>query len=194
MRTNENAKVIGEKVILIPYEAQHVRKYHEWMEDDETRRLTCSERLTIEEEYQMQRKWRLDDDKLTFIVLSKAMLDNGCSEVESMIGDVNLFLSVDRLCGELEVMIAERAVRCNGAATEAVSLMIFYALKELNLKKFFVKITEGNGASLHLFEDKLRFKRVSYSEVFGEFTLELAPSDVQSFNECCGAVVVPYRV
>ncbi|KAJ1359634.1 hypothetical protein KIN20_018408 [Parelaphostrongylus tenuis] len=117
-------------------------------------------RLTLEEEYEMQRKWRLDDDKLTFIVLSRTMSDGGCSEVESMIGDVNLFVSSDRHSGELEVMIAERAARCSGAATEAVTLMISYAMKELQMKHFFVKITDDNTASLHLFEHKLNFKRV----------------------------------
>uniref|UniRef100_A0A0K0DE74 N-acetyltransferase domain-containing protein n=1 Tax=Angiostrongylus cantonensis TaxID=6313 RepID=A0A0K0DE74_ANGCA len=192
MKRNENTKIIGEKVILIPYEEQHVRKYHKWMEDDEMLRLTRSERLTLAEEYEMQRKWRLDDDKLTFIVLSRAVSDTGCSEVESMIGDVNLFLSTDRHSGELEVMIAEQAARCSGAATEAVSLLISYALKELKLKNFFAKITEDNMASLHLFERKLHFKRISYSEVFGEFTLELAPS--APFDEWRKATVVQYRV
>ncbi|KJH50102.1 hypothetical protein DICVIV_03739 [Dictyocaulus viviparus] len=81
MRINENTKIIGDKIILVPYEEGHVLKYHKWMDDEETRRLTGSEKLSLAEEYEMQRRWRLDDDKLTFIVLSKSMADSGSSEV-----------------------------------------------------------------------------------------------------------------
>ena len=38
--------------LLIPGE----KKYHEWMEDPELRMLTASERLTLQEEYNMQRR------------------------------------------------------------------------------------------------------------------------------------------
>ncbi|VDM71223.1 unnamed protein product, partial [Strongylus vulgaris] len=133
MRLNENVKIIGENVILVPYEKHHVPKYHDWMEDEEIRRwaasslsnfintsdsnlyvhqilvrndhycaseplnvrktvksqvgltrsvnrLTGSERLSLDEEYEMQRTWRADEDKLTFIILSKSMVDSGASE------------------------------------------------------------------------------------------------------------------
>ncbi|PIO53777.1 hypothetical protein TELCIR_24875, partial [Teladorsagia circumcincta] len=103
--------------------------------------------------------------------------------VESMIGDVNMFLNADRDSGELEVMVAEKTERGSGAATEAVSLMITYVVKELHLERFFVKVTDDNAASLHLFKDKLLFKQVSHSDVFGEFTLELPVSEVQKYRE-----------
>ncbi|XGW15912.1 hypothetical protein V3C99_001399 [Haemonchus contortus] len=194
MRLNENTKILGSKVVLVPYEKEHVLKYHKWMEDEELRRLTGSERLSLDEEYEMQQNWRVDDDKLTFIILSRARLDSGCSEVDSMIGDVNLFLNVESEAGELEVMVAEQMERGSGAATEAVSLMIAYVVKELHVERFFVKITDDNASSLHLFKNKLKFQQVSHSEVFGEFTLELPLSEVEQFREpTYKLVVAPYR-
>ncbi|TFK65946.1 hypothetical protein BDN72DRAFT_824024 [Pluteus cervinus] len=105
MKANANIVLYGKKVVLVPYESKHVPKYHEWMKSEELRTLTASEPLTLEEEFEMQRKWREDEDKLTFILLS---LDEGgspnFSESEAitpqdsrldslpMIGDVNLFL------------------------------------------------------------------------------------------------------
>lgn len=69
MKINQNTKIIGEKVILVPYEAKHVEKYHNWMESEELQKLTASERLTLEQEYKMQKSWREDED-------SKKMLLN----------------------------------------------------------------------------------------------------------------------
>ncbi|GJN91709.1 hypothetical protein Rhopal_004732-T1 [Rhodotorula paludigena] len=73
------------------------------MGDEALREATASERLTLDEEYAMQQSWRLDEDKLTFIVhlrdpsaptptsdrLSFLAAHNDSA---TMIGDVNLFL------------------------------------------------------------------------------------------------------
>lgn len=32
MQINENTKIVGESVVLVPYKRQHVVKYHNWME------------------------------------------------------------------------------------------------------------------------------------------------------------------
>ena len=80
MKANETTVLVGAKVILVPYHPEHVpvyvfffflfsrftiynffspnaKKYHEWMCDEELRRLTASEPLTLEEEYAMQRAY-----------------------------------------------------------------------------------------------------------------------------------------
>lgn len=71
MKLNENTLVIGERIILIPYKKIHVSKYHSWMQSEDMLRLTASERLTLEKEYEMQESWHEDDDKLTFLVADK---------------------------------------------------------------------------------------------------------------------------
>ncbi|VDD87031.1 unnamed protein product [Enterobius vermicularis] len=170
MRANEKIKLVGAKVVLVPYEQHHVKKYHDWLEDPELRRVTGSERLTLEEEYRMQKSWREDEDKCTFILLSRKLLDGGSDEVSSMIGDVNIFLA-DGIA-ELEIMVAETSFRGQGIGTEAAEMMIKYSVKFLHITKFQVKIVEDNISSIGLFK-KLGFEIYSYSAVFKEHTLFL---------------------
>ncbi|KAK1222398.1 hypothetical protein PQX77_014731 [Marasmius sp. AFHP31] len=153
MRANKDTVLIGEKVVLVPYEAEHVPKYHEWMQDEKIRLLTASEPLSLEEEFEMQRKWREDEDKLTFIILAKTSdVQSASGQVSHedpqilnlpMVGDVNLFLSgdlstmtaesrddideADEFTAEAEIMIAESAYRKRGMAREALQLMFRYA-------------------------------------------------------------------
>lgn len=62
MRDNEYIKIIGTNVILVPYKEKHVKRYHEWMKSAELQYFTGSESLTLEEEFQMQKRWHQDQD------------------------------------------------------------------------------------------------------------------------------------
>ncbi|KAL0959146.1 hypothetical protein HGRIS_014433 [Hohenbuehelia grisea] len=153
MKANENIVLAGFNIILVPYGKHHVPTYHTWMQDEELRELTASEPLSLEEEYDMQQKWQLDEDKLTFIIHARPEPDRGAELSKPilpsdprnakfpMIGDVNLFLKgsnnpsepdtseepSDPFEAEVEIMIAEPAYRRKGLALEALQLMLGYA-------------------------------------------------------------------
>jgi RimJ/RimL family protein N-acetyltransferase len=110
MRKNYETILCGDKVVLVPYRPQHVEKYHQWMKCPFLLEMTGSEPLSYEEEVQMQISWKDDENKCTFILLSKELCskflavtetcnnlfidDNFLTKsLDAMIGDVNLFLS-----------------------------------------------------------------------------------------------------
>ena len=149
----------------------------------------------------MQRSWRSDADKLTFIAcLATASLfedsEVKAGELDSpsqMIGDVNLFLTADdspRTCtGELELMIAPLAHRRRGYGRATVlaflhyvaiylsSILAEFAAKEgvenMVLSQLKVKIGESNKKSIGLFESIGFVKIRETSNYFGEFELVL---------------------
>ncbi|KAK6334797.1 hypothetical protein TWF718_010242 [Orbilia javanica] len=113
MKLNESIAVITNKLVFVPYEASHVPTYSEWMSSESLREATASERLSLPEEYAMQKSWREDADKLTFILSvpsigiqslngSEDIARKGYTVIEgvddepsNLVGDVNLFLYED---------------------------------------------------------------------------------------------------
>ncbi|CAH1794231.1 unnamed protein product [Owenia fusiformis] len=178
MKQNQNMCIIGNDILLIPYKAKHVPKYHDWMKSEELQKLTASEPLTLEEEYSMQQAWAEDADKCTFIILSKedynVIHDEASIEEEAMAGDVNIFFNDpdEKSSAELEIMIAEKRYRKKGLGKEALLAMMKYGIDELNVSVYTVKIGFDNNISLNMFT-KLGFSEVSKSEVFKEVTLQL---------------------
>ncbi|XP_049888078.1 alpha/beta-tubulin-N-acetyltransferase 9 isoform X1 [Pectinophora gossypiella] len=172
MKLNSNTEIIGQKVMLVPYRDYHVPKYHIWMKSEELQKLTASEPLTLDEEYEMQKSWREDEDKCTFIILDKCHYEQESDEIESMIGDTNIFI-VDRELeiGEIEIMLAEETARGKKLGWEAVILMLLYGIKHIHLKMFEAKISFSNEISITMFK-KLGFEEKSRSDVFQEVTLQ----------------------
>ncbi|KAK4704638.1 hypothetical protein P7C70_g1573, partial [Phenoliferia sp. Uapishka_3] len=187
MLLNAKTVLVGSEVLLVPYRAEHVLRYHEWMSDPQIREATASEELSLEEEYEMQ--------KLTFIVLRRIpdllpsdptfLLQHG---VDQMVGDVNVFLSQaydsdpdsdsefatspptpPRTRCEVELMIAVSSTRRQGFGQAALKIFLSYASKELKLppSAFFSRIGIKNAPSLALFE-KLGFSKIKVVEAFGE--------------------------
>ncbi|KAJ2612194.1 N-acetyltransferase 9 [Coemansia sp. RSA 1365] len=140
--------------------------------------MTGSEPLSIDEEYAMQQSWRKDVDKCTFIVLAKEPpnLPSESTDIydnSRMIGDVNFYLNntENQHEAELEVMIAEQSSTGKGIATEVLKLMIDYAVNDIKVTDFVVRIKDNNAPSIHIFEKKLGFEESERSAVFREVTL-----------------------
>ncbi|TGO66902.1 hypothetical protein BOTNAR_0052g00390 [Botryotinia narcissicola] len=153
MLINEHTAVSTNKILLVPYEESHVITYHEWMKDEEIQQATASEPLSLEEEYDMQRSWRTDHDKLTFIIClpeegnASPEIRKGVSDAPAkMIGDINLFITEadedeEGCIGEIEIMIAERSARGKGLGRSAV--VVFLEYLRSNLEKILEEYRKG---------------------------------------------------
>ncbi|KAK1739524.1 N-acetyltransferase, GNAT family [Skeletonema marinoi] len=77
MKSNYGLCLSGQRCIFVPYRPEHLPNYHEWMQDPCLLEMTGSEPLTMEEEIQMQKEWRDDEKKCTFIILARDLLSPG---------------------------------------------------------------------------------------------------------------------
>lgn len=209
MRTNESTIVQGPLVRLVPYRREHVPRYHAWMQDPELLELTCSEKLTLQEELANQTSWHTDASKCTFIVCSEPPGTPLHDLTRGMCGDVNAFFtpwdpSSDEpaeadmaeapLLAELEIMVAEAAHRRRGVAKQALRLFMHYVVEHVpRTCAFCAKIGDANLASIALFE-QLGFTEHKRMAVFEQVelrvpvTTELRASLRQSFANLGGSM------
>ncbi|KAJ3517954.1 hypothetical protein NM208_g14630 [Fusarium decemcellulare] len=201
----EDIPISTRGVLLVPYEAHHVRQYHAWMQDPHIQEATASEPMALEEEYENQQSWRTSSDKLTFIVCAPLQQQQQVSIVKAgtadsdplMRGDINFFLypyegdddEADKgwLTGEVDVMIASPSQRGQGLGRAAVCALLVYLRKHVDgvvgeygdgeLKGLMVKIKEGNKGSRALFE-KLGFVQKGEVNYFGEVVMTMQWEDV----------------
>ncbi|KAK2029689.1 N-acetyltransferase [Colletotrichum zoysiae] len=170
MRLNEHiAAITTPQVTLVPYEARHVERYHEWMSDADIQEATASEPLTLEEEYENQQSWRTSHDKLTFIICQPlpASSDTKLEAVqagefdapEHMIGDINFFIypndgdddddeatqaaNESSYVGEVDVMVASKDHRGKGIGYAAVTALLTYVHR--NKERILAEYVEGEG-------------------------------------------------
>jgi len=159
----------------------------------------------------MQQSWRADADKLTFIICRSGVAltatREGRLDVDSMIGDVNLFISLAGdeanrpiLLGELELMIAERSEHRKGYGRSALLAFLQYIIRhEMDILRefqgaqpssqtlghqcrfdhFAVKIGESNHRSIALFEGLGFHKTSDAPSYFEEYELRLARDGVE---------------
>ncbi|KAI8630175.1 hypothetical protein F5Y19DRAFT_56728 [Xylariaceae sp. FL1651] len=184
MRINENIAISTPKVLLVPYDAHLVGRYHEWMQNDELREATASDLLTLDEEYENQQSWRVASDKLTFILCKPVQpdADEAASErydmptvyagevdmPSRMIGDVNLFLTpcddeMENIAVEEETDEADEKNTCCYCKGE-IDIMI--AAPETRRKGI------GKAAVRAL----LQFLAKNYDAIMSEYSAGLLPS------------------
>jgi len=161
---------------LVPYTKDHVARYNKWLNDPYIQQMTQTEPYSLSQEYEYQNEWKMDEHKYIFIVLDKSLDDAMC-------GDINIFIQ-DEHIGELNIMIAEKQSRGKGIATETLQLIIGFATKHLEIKKFIAKIQSDNIHSIKLFK-KLGFRQTEYIDAFKEytFTLILDEENLFPFNK-----------
>ncbi|KAI4719643.1 hypothetical protein E4T48_04144 [Aureobasidium sp. EXF-10727] len=151
MLLNEHIALVTPQILLCPYSEHHVPTYHEWMKDEELQQLTASEPLSLAEEYDMQRSWRQDSDKLTFIACLPPFSSPTNTPITAkqddapsrMIGDINLFLVDDdddedndepnttapkSILGEIELMIAVKSQHRKGHGRASLLAFMHYIL------------------------------------------------------------------
>lgn len=175
MKLNEHLQIIGNNVILVPYERKHVEKYHQWMKSEELQELTASDPLSLEEEYQMQQSWRNDEDKCTFLILDRQCYEQTKDEIKALVGDTNIFIqsntedgsSLHRIVGEIEIMIAETAARGKRYGWEATILMLLYGVEHLHLRQYIAITKDTNVRAMKMFE-RMKFQETKRTPIFHE--------------------------
>ncbi|RMX64584.1 hypothetical protein DD238_004976 [Peronospora effusa] len=166
MKANAGIVITGQRVTLVPYEKEH---------------MTASEPLSIEDELEMQKSWRDDDKKCTFIVLANAEGDGRPeasyideNALDRMAGDVNLFFNdhEDPHACEVEIMIAEEKYRRNGFAEEAL---------RRNLNKWHFCLRYNNRLVIWLLcvisKQRLGYVKYNYVPAFNQVEMELITKD-----------------
>ncbi|KAI6219620.1 Adenylosuccinate synthetase [Aphelenchoides fujianensis] len=131
---NADVAYANEKAVLITYEPRHVPRYHEWMENAETREMTCSERMTLDEEHETRTSWAKHEYCGTFLIMDAAeFVRTDGSELDSLVGDVNFVQYADYV--ELLIMIGDTKFRRRGLAQAAVEMMIGHVCSFLGSRR-----------------------------------------------------------
>ena len=144
-------KMTGKKCYLSPIDVNDVEKFTEWLND-----LEVTEYLTLYPQI-----INLENEKDFLLKLSKehtySIVDNDSNK---LIGNCG-FVSLDHLnqTAEVGIFIGDKKLWSNGYGTEALSLLLDYGFKALNLHNVSLRVYSFNERAQKCY-DKIGFKTI----------------------------------
>jgi len=144
-------KIIGRKCYLSPVDENDFQKYAQWLNEPELSIYleTYNEIVTAESE---KNRFNNIKDRHEYSIIQ--------SDNNELIGNCSLF-RIDHInqTAETGIFIGRKDIWNKGYGTEALSLLLDYGFKALNLHNISLQVYENNVRAIKIYE-KIGFKKI----------------------------------